>query len=145
MEIKIPEIEAREILLKYDGSNNQLLEWKQKFINIKNFKLTRSQCEYVVKYNNVTPKVARKFVDIVDSFGVKLKESKGLDKTPKKIWIEKLLCESDKAYHIWGKISSTDVDKAMWVPKIGILQEEKKLNRIIDYTTYKDRPQLKNY
>ena len=50
MDIKIPEIEARNILSEYEGSNNQLLEWKRKLTEVKNFKLTRPQCEYVTKY-----------------------------------------------------------------------------------------------
>ena len=37
----IPEIEAREILSVYEGSNNQLLEWKRKFVEVKNFKLNQ--------------------------------------------------------------------------------------------------------
>ena len=45
METKIPEIEARNILLTYEGSNNQLLDWKRKFFEVKNFKLTRPQAE----------------------------------------------------------------------------------------------------
>ena len=36
METKIPEIEAREILLNYNGFNNQLLEWKKKFLEVQN-------------------------------------------------------------------------------------------------------------
>ena len=32
MEKKIPEVEAREILNEYDGSNNVLLEYKRKFV-----------------------------------------------------------------------------------------------------------------
>ena len=50
MEIKIPEIEARTVLLTYEGSNNQLLDWKRKIDEVKNFKLTRPQAEYVMKY-----------------------------------------------------------------------------------------------
>ena len=64
----IPEIEAREILSLYEGSNNQLLEWKRKFIDVKNFKLTRPQSEYVLKYKDVTPKVARKHIKIVSGY-----------------------------------------------------------------------------
>ena len=58
--IMIPEVEAREILSNYDGSNNQLLEWKRKFVDVKNFKLTRPQADYVLKYKDTNPKVARK-------------------------------------------------------------------------------------
>ena len=34
MDIKIPEIEARNILSEYEGSNNQLLDWKRKFKDV---------------------------------------------------------------------------------------------------------------
>ena len=49
MEKKIPEIEAREILNEYEGSNNVLLDYKRKFVEVKSFKLTRPQAEYVIK------------------------------------------------------------------------------------------------
>jgi SNF2 family DNA or RNA helicase len=140
----IPEIEAREILSNYEGFNNQLLEWKEKFKNIKNFKLTRPQSDYVLKYHNVTPKVARKYLAIVPTFGEKIMEDRFLPKPPDKIWCEKLLCESDKAYHIWGKIIETEENKSMWVPKAAILQEEKKLNREVDYTPYSVRPPMEH-
>ena len=140
----IPEIEAREILQTYEGFNNQLLEWKRKFIDVKNFKLTRPQAEYVIKYQNVKPKVAKKYINIVQSFGDKLMESKLLTKPVEKIWCEKLLCESDKAYHIWGKIVETEQNHAMWVPKIAVVQEEKKLNREIDYSKYGTRPPMEH-
>lgn len=135
----IPEIEAREILSTYEGSNNQLLEWKRKFIEVKNFKLTRPQAEYVIKYKDTKPKVAKKYIEIVSTFGEKLMEDKLLTTTPTKIWCEKLLCESDKAYHIWGKIIDSEHLNAFWVPKAAVVQPEKKLNRVIDYSPYSHR------
>ena len=84
MEIKIPEVEARGILENYEGSNNQLLEWKRKFVEQKGFKLTRPQSEYVIKYKDVTPKIARKYIDIVGSFADKIMEDKLLPKPPVK-------------------------------------------------------------
>jgi len=138
----IPEIEARDILSIYDGSNNQLLEWKRKFIELKNFKLTRPQAEYVLKYKNTIPKVARKHIEIVSNFGEKLMDEKLLTSVPEKIWCEKLLCESDKAYHIWGKILESDKLSAFWLPKSAVIQPEKKLNRVIDYSVYSKRPPM---
>ena len=132
----IPEIEAREILSVYDGSNNQLLEWKRRFVEVKNFKLTRPQADYVLKHKDVIPKVARKYLNIVSTFGEKIQEERFLPLPPEKIWCEKLLCESDKAFHIWGKVLDTDQLSAFWLPKAAIIQEEKKLNREIDYSKY---------
>jgi SWI/SNF-related matrix-associated actin-dependent regulator 1 of chromatin subfamily A len=142
MEKKIPEIEARELLSTYEGSNNQLLEWKRKFVEVKNFKLTRPQSEYAIKYQNTSPKVARKYINIVNTFGEKIMEDKLLTVPPTKIWCEKLLCDTDKAFHIWGKILEHEQLNAFWLPKAAVLQEEKKLNRIIDYTKYNERPPM---
>lgn len=140
METKILEIEARNILLSYEGANNQLVEWKMRFLRNKSFNLTRPQADYVLKYHNTTPKVARKYINLVKSFGEKIMEDKLLVKPVEKIWCEKLLCESDKAYHIWGKYFESEQNHAFWLPKGAVLQPEKKLNRIIDYSKYSHRP-----
>jgi len=144
MEKNIPEIEARDILLTYEGSNNVLLEYKRKFIDVKNFKLTRPQSEYVIKYKDTVPKVAKKYINIVSTFGEKIMEDRLLPYPPEKVWCEKLLCDSDKAFHIWGKIIETEQNHAMWLPKAAILQDEKKLNRVIDYSPYNNRPPMEH-
>jgi hypothetical protein len=144
METLIPEIEARKILSTYAGSNNQLLEWKQRFEIQQVFKLTRTQADYVLKFHNVTPKVAKKYITIVSTFGEKLMEDKLLPKAPESIWCEKLLCESDKAYHIWGKILDSEKNYALWLPKAAVMQPEKKLNRIINYSPYDNRPPMEH-
>lgn len=138
----IPEIEAREIVTGYTGFNNQILEWKKKFETVKNYALTRPQSEYVIKYHQVEPKVARKYVQIAKHFGNKLQEERLLMQPVEQVWIEKLLCESDKAYHIWGNINKEMKPIPMWIPKASIIQEEKKLNREIDYSPYSKRPPM---
>lgn len=138
----IPEIEAREIVTGYTGYNNQIIEWRTKFENIKNFTLTRPQSEYVLKYWEIEPKVAKKHIQIAKHFGTKLQEDRLLMNPVDEIWVEKLLCESDKAYHIWGNITKEMKPIAMWIPKSSIIQEEKKLNREIDYSPYSKRPPM---
>jgi SWI/SNF-related matrix-associated actin-dependent regulator 1 of chromatin subfamily A len=144
MQTKIPEIEARDILSTYSGFNNQLIDWKKKFEEVKNFQLTRPQAEYVLKYHEVTPRVAKKYISIVSNFGEKLMESKHLTKVPEKIWCEKLLCESDMAYHIWGRVTETEKNYPFWIPKSSIIQEEKKLKREVNYDPYSKRPPLEH-
>jgi SNF2 family DNA or RNA helicase len=140
----IPELKAKEILENYTGSNNQILEWKLKNTNIKNFNLTRPQAEYVIKFENVVPKVAKKHLKIVNSFSEKLMVDKSLSSPPEKIWCEKLLCESEKAYHIWGRVTDSEKNYAFWIPKTAIVQEEKKLSYDIDYSKYSNRPPLEH-
>ena len=144
MQSKIPEIEARDILTNYEGFSNQLLEFKKKFLEVKNFKLTRPQSEYVIKYHEVIPRVAKKYINVASNFGEKLMEDKHLPKVPEKVWCEKLLCESDKAYHIWGRVTDSEKNYAMWLPKSSIIQEEKKLNREVDYSPYSKRPPMEH-
>jgi len=137
--MKILEIEARDILLTYEGANNQLLMWKEKFNEIKNFKLTRPQAKYVIDNKDVVPKVARKYLKIFPTFAEKIMEEKQLLFPIDKIWCEKLLCETDKAYHIWGKVIDSEKMYAFWLPKGVIVLEEKKLKYEIDYSKY-DKP-----
>ena len=144
METKIPEIQAREILETYDGSNNVLLDYKRKSVEVKNFKLTRPQAEYVIKYKDTVPKIARKHIQMVSTFAEKIQEERLLPLAPDKIWCEKLLCESDKAFHIWGKVIESDQNHAMWLPKAAVVQPEKKLNREIDYSKYDNRPPMEH-
>jgi SNF2 family DNA or RNA helicase len=140
----IPELKAKEILENYTGSNNQILEWKLKNTNIRNFNLTRPQAEYVIKFENVVPKVAKKYLKITSSFSDNIMKDRLLSKPPEKIWCEKLLCESEKAYHIWGHIIESEKNYAFWIPKTAIVQEEKKLSYEIDYSKYSNRPPLEH-
>lgn len=144
METKIPEIVAREILLSYSGSNNHLLDLKKRLLEVKSFNLTRTQAEYIIKYEKTIPKVAKKHVKIYESFAEKISEERLIPKVPEQIWVEKLLCETDKAYHIWGKILDHDNLYSFWLPKMAIIQEEKKLNRVIDYSPYDNRPPMEH-
>jgi len=137
--MKILEIQAREILSTYEGANNQLLDWKQKFVTVKNFKLTRPQAKYVLDYKDVVPKVARKYLKIFPTFAEKIMEEKRLVLPPEKIWCEKLLCETDKAYHIWGKVTEKENLYAFWLPKGVIVLEQKTIKYQIDYSKY-DKP-----
>lgn len=145
-EIKIPEQIAKEILVNYDGFNNQILEWKSKITNLNiKFKLTRTQADYVIKYHNIKPKVARKFLEISSSFGEKLGQQRGQIKPVTQIWCEKLLCESDMAYHIYGKEIETDkFFKVFWLPKAAVIPQEKKLKEPIDFSKYDFRPPLEH-
>jgi hypothetical protein len=94
MDVKIPEIEARKILETYEGANNQILEWKRRMSVGKGFKLARTQALYIITHHETVPKVARKHITLVASFGEKLMEEKLLTKPVKEFWCEKLLCET---------------------------------------------------
>ena len=137
----IPEVRAHRILETYEGSNNYILRIQKKFLTNKNFKITRNQCDYVIDYHEVVPKVARKWVDLDTYFSKKMMEDKLYTKEPKKVYIEKLLLEKDKSYHVWGKIFESEELHDFWLPKSAIpVNRERKVE--IDYSKYSQRPPL---
>lgn len=135
-----PQIQALEILESYSGTNNQILYWKHKIFQ-ENSKITKAQAEYILKYHAIPPKVAKRFVKIDPYFSDKIQSEKGLFGYPESIWVEKLLAESDKAFHIIGRLAEGYPLEFLWVPKCFIIRENKKTVQV-DYSKYSVRPPL---
>jgi SWI/SNF-related matrix-associated actin-dependent regulator 1 of chromatin subfamily A len=126
----------------YEGSNNYILNIKKKGLTNKNYVITRSQAEYIINYENVIPKVAKKWVEVDSYFSKKLMEEKLLPNEPKEINVEKLLVEKDKAYHIWGKMFIGQTLYDFWLPKTAIIKTHTTEKVDIDYSKYDHRPPL---
>jgi SWI/SNF-related matrix-associated actin-dependent regulator 1 of chromatin subfamily A len=136
------EHKAIELLDSYSGANNYILYLKQKKENSKKFYPTRTQADYIINYYNSTPKVARKWVDLDTYFAKKFGEEKYLLETPSQIYIEKLLVEKEKSYHIWGKFFEKDSLSEFWVPKSALIKTHNVQSVEIDYSKYSHRPPL---
>jgi len=136
------EHQALSVIENYEGSNNYILKIKKQCEINKKHIPTRAQCEYVLNFKDYTPKVAKKWVDVDSYFSQKLVEDNPFIKEPDKIYIEKLLVEKDKSYHIWGKIFSGDTLHDFWVPKAAIIKEYKENAVNVDYSKYSNRPPL---
>jgi len=139
---KTPESKALAILDNYEGSNNYILNLKHKKENSKTFTPTRSQAEYIINYQNTNPKVAKKWVKLDSYFGKKLMEDKMYTKEPTEIYVEKLLVEKDKSYHIWGKIFSGETIHEFWMPKSALIKDNEVKNVQIEYEKYSHRPPM---
>jgi len=128
-------------LEEYSGSNDYILRIKKKFDTKKSFKPTRSQCDYIIDFHELKPKIAKKWVELDSYYSQKLLEDKLLTKKPTHLYVEKLLVEKDKSYHILGKLFENEVLKDMWIPKGAIVtNKERKVE--IDYEPYNHRPPL---
>ena len=136
------EHKALDLLESYSGANNYILYLKQKKENSKKFYPTRTQADYIINYHNSTPKVARKWVDLDSYFAKKFAEEKYLFETPSQIYIEKLLVEKEKSYHIWGKFFEKDQLSEFWVPKSALIKTHNVQSVEIDYSKYSHRPPL---
>jgi SWI/SNF-related matrix-associated actin-dependent regulator 1 of chromatin subfamily A len=136
------EHKALELLEVYSGANNYILTLKTKKENNKKFFPTRSQSDYIINYHEVKPKVARKWVDLDTYFAKKFAEEKYLLQVPDKIYIEKLLVEKEKSYHIWGKFFENDPITELWIPKSALIKTHNVEKVEVDYSKYDHRPPL---
>ena len=136
------EQKALNVLHEYEGANNYILKLKGIFNPNKRGIPTRSQCEYILNYSNTTPKVAKKWVEMDDYFSEKIANEKLYTVPPKQVWIEKLLVEKDKSYHIWGRFFECEPLTDFWLPKAAVIKNPEQYYKEIDYSKYAHRPLL---
>jgi SWI/SNF-related matrix-associated actin-dependent regulator 1 of chromatin subfamily A len=139
---QIIELKAMDLLDSYSGANNYIIYMKTKKEGNKKFYPTRSQAEYITNYFDTKPKVARKWIEIDPYFAKKFAQERYLLETPEKIYIEKLLVEKDKSYHIWGKFFERDSLSEFWVPKSSLIKSQTVDEVNIEYSKYEHRPPL---
>ena len=138
MNINLPEIKAKEVLLSYSGANNYIAQLRYSHNVYKSKQLTRRQSEYILNNYKDTPKVAKKWVEIDDYFAETLMVQKLLQNKPSKIWVEKILSETPKAFHLWGKILDSDEFSDFWVPKNQLIINKERVVKV-DYSRYSNR------
>jgi len=136
------ESKALSLLGSYEGGNNYLLELKRKSQLNKRFYPTRSQSDYIVNNHNTQPKVAKKWVILDAYFAKKLADDKLYTVIPERVWVEKLLCDTEKAFHIWGRVFDTEEFHDFWLPKAAIIKDNTVKNVVINYDKYSHRPPL---
>jgi SNF2 family DNA or RNA helicase len=142
--INLIEKNALAILETYSGANNYILYLKEKQLKNPKFFPTRSQSDYIINYHTTIPKVARKWVNMDPYFAKKMANDNGMIDIPEQIWVEKLLVEKEKSYHIWGKFKETDILKEMWVPKGALIKTHNTDKVVVDYSKYSHRPPLEH-
>jgi SWI/SNF-related matrix-associated actin-dependent regulator 1 of chromatin subfamily A len=136
------EHKALELLDSYSGANNYILYLKNKKDVSQKFYPTRSQAEYITTHYDTAPKVARKWVELDSYFAKKFAEEKYLLQIPEQIYIEKLLVEKEKSYHVWGKFFNSDKLNEFWIPKSALIKTHNVQKVDIEYSKYSHRPPL---
>jgi SWI/SNF-related matrix-associated actin-dependent regulator 1 of chromatin subfamily A len=138
------ESKALSLLETYEGGNNYLIELKRKSQLNKKFYPTRSQSEYILNNHDKQPKVAKKWVVLDAYFAQKLADDKLYTEIPQKVWVEKLLSDKEKAFHIWGRVFETEELHHFWLPKAAIIKDNTVKDVVIDYSKYSNRPPLEH-
>lgn len=136
---KITKDDALDILKNYNGDNNYLINIRNLSFDNPNFYLTDSQIEYISLFNETKPKVARKWVELDPYYAKMIADDKLLVKIPEKMWVEKLLVEKEKSYHIFGRFFENDRLNLYWIPKDAIVVDKTNKDVVVDFEKYSHR------
>ena len=130
---------GEDLLKSYEGNNPYINYMKKKYLTEKSYFLTTNQGKYVKSYFNVEPKSLNKIIEITQYYSDQLVEQYKLKVPVKKILIETLLAESDKAVHVICKFYKNQEEvKLIWIPKTQLLDDIHyvEVDIEVDYTKY---------
>ena len=136
---KIVKDDALELLKNYNGDNNYLINIRYLYLNNPNFSLTDTQIEYISLFSETKPKIAKKWVELDPYYATMIADDKLLLNIPDKMWVEKLLAEKEKSYHVFGKFFDNDKLNLYWIPKDAIVVDKTNKNVVVDFEKYSHR------
>jgi len=136
---KLTKDDALVFLKEYNGNNDYLISIRNLYFDNPNFYLTDSQIEYILLFYDTKPKVARKWVELDKYYAKMIADDKLLFEIPEKLWVEKLLVEKEKSYHILGKFFENNKLNLFWIPKDAIIVDKTNKDVVVDFEKYSHR------
>lgn len=138
---EIKNYSALSLLEKYEGINPYLKKLKFDFIKNKKSQLTENQSDYIINNHDKEPILINKIVSITPYLGEELKKQDNLSFLPEKVLIEFILAETDKNFHIYGKLKKNQKESKMyWLPKTQVIDDPyfQTYNIEVDFQKYND-------
>ena len=115
---------AISLLENYDGINPYLKKLKYEYMKNKKLALTENQSKYILNNHDREPLFINRVIGITEYLGEELKKADGLSFTPQKILIEFILAETDKTFHVYGKLKQNQKESKMyWLPKTQVTDD----------------------
>ena len=122
--LDISNLKNRKTLLKleeYTGKNEYLISLKERLQKEGPFPVSPSIAEYIEKNFYFDPLTVNKVIKITDFFGKTLKEKFELNHIPERIFIEQVLADTEKTYHVKGKVfKNQKYSPLFYIPKTQI-------------------------
>ena len=113
-----------EKVRSYIGTNEHILKMKNKLEREGFFVLTPNQVQYITDNFDKEPTTINKVVDITPYLGEQLKEKYELKNIPERVFVETLLADSEKSYHVKGKLYKNQKESILFhIPKTQILTD----------------------
>jgi len=130
---------AVSLLEAYTGINPYLRRLRNDFLKNKKIALTENQSKYIIENHDREPQHINRVIGITSYIGEELQKQERLSFTPQRILIEFILAETDKTYHIYGKLSRNQVESKMyWLPKTQVTDDPyfEPINLEVDFEKY---------
>jgi SWI/SNF-related matrix-associated actin-dependent regulator 1 of chromatin subfamily A len=142
--INLDDIRGRSALTfleKYEGINPYLRKLKGEYLKNKKLALTENQSKYIIDNYEREPQYINRVIGITPYLGEELKKIDNLAFIPEKILIEFILAETDKSYHVYGKLKQNQKESKMyWIPKTQVNDDPyfEKVEVNVDLTKYNE-------
>ena len=142
--INLDDIRGRSALTfleKYEGINPYLIKLKGEYLKNKKLALTENQSKYIIDNYEREPQYINRVIGITPYLGEELKKIDNLGFTPEKILIEFILAETNKSYHVYGKLKQNQKESKMyWIPKTQVNDDPyfEKVHVEVDLTKYNE-------
>lgn len=120
---KITGKNAYEYLKNYSGANPYIKKLQRDYLKSGKQNLNMSQINYILDFHNVPPFNVDKVIQISPLLGEQLKNDNNLSFTPNKMLIQFILGDTEKAYHVIGKLTTKQESKIYWLPKSLVLED----------------------
>ena len=115
---------ALSLLENYDGINPYLRKLKNEYLKNKKLALTDNQSKYIFENYERQPQLINRIVNITSYLGEELKRQEELSFVPERVLIEFILAETDKSFHIYGKLKKNQIESKMyWLPKTQVTDD----------------------
>lgn len=115
---------ALSLLEGYTGINPYLRRLRNDYLKNKKIILTENQSKYINDNHDREPQLINRVIGITPYIGEELQKQERLSFTPERILIEFILAETDKTYHVYGKLNRNQVESKMyWLPKTQVTDD----------------------
>lgn len=115
---------ALSLLESYDGINPYLRKLRNEYLKNKKILLTENQSKYIIDNHDREPQLIQRVIAVTNYLGLELQKQDNLSFTPEKVLVEFILAETDKAFHVYGKLKQNQTESRMyWLPKTQVLED----------------------
>ena len=128
---------AMSLLEDYSGINPYLKKLRNEYLKNKKILLTEAQTKYIIENHDKEPILINKVIRISSYLGEELQKQDNLSFVPEKLLVEYILADSEKTYHVYGKLKQNQQQSKMyWLPKTQVFDDPyyEEINIEVDFT-----------